>query len=94
MPGEAWKKVAMISTSFRKFSSWNGRDDMSELDLNVLKNFIEEARPFTQPIRFWATPDTEKSWELFANLGVDYINTDKPYKVAKHFKIDLPKAED
>ena len=52
--------------------------DLSFEDEGIIKGIIQKAHTYGKPFRFWATPDTEKAWKTFAQLGVDYINTDKP----------------
>lgn len=38
-----------------------------------------------KPIRFWASPDTEVSWEKLHELGVDFIGTDRPVEATVFF---------
>ena len=85
-PDEAWEKVAMISTSFKNLSWWNGLGRMVKEDRERVKTFIEKAREHHKPIRFWATPDTKTAWKNLSKLGVDYINTDAPEKTISYFK--------
>jgi len=77
-PASSWNKVAMVSTSFSNLSGWNGLGRMVESDLAKVESFVLKAHSKNKPIRFWATPDTKTSWSTFYNLGVNYINTDKP----------------
>lgn len=86
MPEQMWPKVAMISTSFRNFSKWDGTEDISEMDEKKVREFVETARIFSKPIRLWATPDTEKAWDKLISWGVNYINTDKPDEVQSYLK--------
>lgn len=75
---ETWKKVAMVSTSFKNYSNWNGLGRLTHLDLAKVKNVIEKVHSFGKPFRFWAIPDTKTAWRTFIDLGVNIINTDKP----------------
>ncbi|GGW44204.1 phosphatidylinositol-specific phospholipase C/glycerophosphodiester phosphodiesterase family protein [Arenibacter certesii] len=75
---EAWEKVAMISLNFKKFSHWNGEGRLTVEDLHKVRNTVEKAHSFGKPFRFWGTPDSKTAWKAFIELGVDYINTDKP----------------
>lgn len=77
------KKVGLISDSYLKYSKWMGNGSMPEKDKSNLKAVIEKAHTLKKPFRFWATPDNENSWNLFMELGVDYINTDKVDALAK-----------
>ncbi|MEO1011622.1 MAG: alkaline phosphatase [Bacteroidota bacterium] len=81
-----WGKVALISLNFKKFSRWNGKGRLTADDLERVKNTIQKAHSFQKPFRFWATPDSKTAWKALSNLGVDYINTDKPYASASYLK--------
>ena len=72
------EKVALVSVSFKDFSVWNGYGRMTAQDLKSVKAAIEKAKNSNKPFRFWATPDTKTAWARMAELGVDFINTDKP----------------
>ena len=39
-----------------------------------------------KPIRFWAAPDNEQSWNLQMHLGVDLIGTDKIKELAEELR--------
>ena len=74
---EALKKVGLISESYYKFARWNGMGEIAANERAALLSAVQKAHEKGKPFRFWATPDTESSWKLFMELGVDYINTDK-----------------
>ena len=82
-------KVGLISLSLRKFSNWNGLSDLSSEDQEIIKEAIQKAHSYGKPFRFWATPDTEKAWKTFAQLGVDYINTDQPCQASSFLNTSL-----
>ena len=71
-------KVALVSTSYKNYSVWNGYGRMTGPDLAKVKDVISMAKASGKPFRFWATPDTKTAWARLAKLGVDFINTDKP----------------
>ena len=71
-------KVALVSSSYKNYSVWNGYGRMTAPDLEKVKEAITKAKASGKPFRFWATPDTKTAWARLAHLGVDYINTDKP----------------
>src|SRR5690606_19432346 len=73
-------KIALVSLNFNKLSSWKGEDKMMEQEQEELKKAIEIAHNLNKPIRFWATPDSKTAWKTLLDLGVDYINTDKPFE--------------
>ena len=80
-----WNKIALISLNFKKYSSWNGVEDMSVEDFKKLDSLVKLAHYYKKPFRFWGTPDNKIAWEVFKELGVDYINTDKPIQVSTYF---------
>ena len=80
-----WNKIALISLNFKKYSSWNGVEDMSVEDFKKLDSLVKLAHFYKKPFRFWGTPDNKIAWEVFKELGVDYINTDKPIQVSTYF---------
>ncbi|MBA4746919.1 MAG: alkaline phosphatase [Muricauda sp.] len=71
-------KVALISSSYKNYSVWNGYGRMTALDLEKAKKAIAKAKTSGRPFQFWGTPDTKTAWARLAKLGVDYINTDRP----------------
>ncbi|KAB7530163.1 alkaline phosphatase [Flagellimonas olearia] len=71
-------KVALVSTSFKNYSVWNGYGRMTAPDLKTVEAAINKAKSVGKPFRFWASPDTKTAWARLARLGVDYINTDQP----------------
>lgn len=77
-------KIALVSLNFNQLSSWKGEDIMAEQEEKELKKAIEIAHNLNKPIRFWATPDSKRAWKTLLDLGVDYINTDKPFE-ARHY---------
>jgi alkaline phosphatase len=72
------RKVALISQRFKDYSGWNGYGRMTSSDLTKVVSAVRKAKETGKPFRFWATPDTKTAWNAFVQLGVDYINTDKP----------------
>lgn len=83
---EALQKIGLISESYYKFARWNGQGEISANERAALLSVINKAHEMGKPFRFWATPDTEASWKLFMELGVDYINTDKVEALARFLK--------
>jgi len=73
---EQLDRVTLISASFKNYSTWNGRDEMSKHDRANLKDVIQRVHSQGKLIRFWAIPDNEAAWKELIALGVDVINTD------------------
>lgn len=72
------EKVALVSVNFKGYSVWNGYGRMMAPELQAVEKAIAKAKASGKPFRFWATPDTKTGWARMAQLGVDYINTDRP----------------
>ncbi len=79
-------RVALISLPFHKYSSWNGKGRIIDKDERLLKEAIDFAHELGKPVRFWGTPDSPTSWFTFAQLGIDYINTDRPFEACNYLK--------
>ncbi|GAA5040835.1 hypothetical protein GCM10011506_42300 [Marivirga lumbricoides] len=73
-------KIALISLSFKNFTGWNGKGRLTKEDLQTVKNVVDQAHALKKPFRFWGTADSKTFWYAMAELGVDYINTDKPFE--------------
>lgn len=79
-----WEKIAMVSLSFRGFSVWNGKGRIVQEEKVKLEDFIAKVHSFQKPVRFWASPDGKTAWKAFAQMGIDYINTDRPIQAAEY----------
>ncbi|WP_232622878.1 alkaline phosphatase [Pareuzebyella sediminis] len=79
-------KIALVSLSFKNFSTWNGKGRLTAEDYNKVSSVIEKAHAIGKPFRFWATPDSKTSWKAFVKLGVDFINTDMPFECVSYTK--------
>jgi alkaline phosphatase len=77
-----WKRVGQVSLPFTRFSDWKGINSIDAKDKGLLKQIIDSVHRVGKTIRFWAAPDTENSWLLQMELGVDLIGTDKIDKLA------------
>lgn len=80
------KKIALVSLSFKKVSLWNGKGRLTPEDLDKVETVIKSAHSLGKPFRFWASPDSKSAWKALFHLGVDYINTDKPFECARYLK--------
>ncbi|HDZ06539.1 hypothetical protein LCGC14_0053140 [marine sediment metagenome] len=77
-------KIAMVSLSFKNYSEWNGKGRLTADDYNMVTAVIDKAHKLKKPFRFWATPDSKSAWKAFANMGVDFINTDMPNECVQY----------
>ena len=74
---EALQKIEMLSDNFANYSTWKGKGTISSKDREALKQAISKAHRLNKKVRFWNAPDSPAAWELFMNLQVDNLNTDK-----------------
>lgn len=81
-----WEKIGMVSLSFSQFSVWNGKGRIVQSEKDSLVTFISKVHSFDKPVRFWASPDSKSAWKSFADLGIDYINTDLPFEANQYLK--------
>lgn len=79
-------KIALVSLSFGKFSKWNGLGRLTKTDSTIVVNTIKMGHALKKPFRFWGTPDTKTAWQAFASMGIDFINTDKPFECFDYLK--------
>jgi alkaline phosphatase len=73
-----WQKIGMVSLSFPQFSVWNGKGRIVESQRQQLQAFINLVHSYGRPVRFWASPDGKTAWRAFHEMGIDFINTDRP----------------
>lgn len=69
-------KIAMLSSSFKNYSAWNGYGKILPKEKKLLKNEIDKAHALDKPVRFWEAPDVPNAWQQLMILKADYINTD------------------
>lgn len=81
-----WEKIGMVSLSFSKFSLWNGKGRIVESQHQQLQAFIDLVHSYDRPVRFWASPDGKTAWRAFHEMGIDYINTDRPAEANKYLR--------
>jgi alkaline phosphatase len=72
-----WKRVGQVSLRFSKYTRWKGKGEMETRDKRNIRQVIDSVHRAGKTIRFWDAPDSEASWELQMQLGVDLIGTDK-----------------
>jgi alkaline phosphatase len=81
-----WEKIGMVSLSFPRFSVWNGKGRIVESQRQQLQAFIDLVHSYNRPVRFWASPDGKTAWRAFHEMGIDYINTDRPAEANKYLR--------
>jgi hypothetical protein len=84
------QRVAFYSSPLSDFSRWDGGEAMPAAEMEKIAEFVESIHAKGKRVRFWGCPDTPLCWQTFADLGVDYLNTDRPADLAK-FLNDVPR---
>ncbi|MDQ6762976.1 MAG: hypothetical protein M3015_10170 [Bacteroidota bacterium] len=83
---EEWKRVGQVSLSFERYSDWQGVNSPEDKDKKILQQLVDSVHRKGKTIRFWAAPDTEDSWKMQKELGVDLIGTDEIDELAEFLK--------
>jgi alkaline phosphatase len=73
---EQWKRITLVSTSFKEHSSWNGKGVIPQPEKDRLSQIIKASHDKNKPVRFWAMPDFINAWIKLMDLNVDVLNTD------------------
>ncbi len=68
--------MPMISDRWGKHFKWRGEGEMSGEEQAKLAAIVAKAHAKERVLRFWAIPDTPRSWRAMQSAGVDLINTD------------------
>ena len=76
--------IPLVSDIWTKFSRWNGKGQIPEVDRSRLAELVRRAHEQKRKLRLWAAPDTPDSWKLQQTLGIDLINTDKLSEFARY----------
>ena len=84
----ALSKIVMLSDDLKRYTRWNGKDDLTTHDHSLLDSVIHKAHLLQKKVRFWDAPDLPVAWETFINLEVDYINTDRIQDLSSWLKQD------
>ena len=79
------ERIALVSANFRDFSQWNGKGSIIPAELARVKQVIDRAHAWEKPVRFWGAPEGTTVYYTFYDLGIDYINTDRPETCAAFF---------
>lgn len=79
------ERIALISTDFSAWSTWNGKGTIKPGELRDLERIVERAHAMGKPVRFWGAPEGVTVYYTFYDMGVDYINTDRPEQCAAFF---------
>jgi len=76
-----YKRVSWVSDHARFYTKWRS-GTMAEADKEKIRDAARRAHAKGVPYRLWGFPDHAEAWRLARELGLDYINTDRPDAVA------------
>lgn len=80
------KDHTWYTLKWSKFFEWDGVSEISQNELEELRLLVTSIHAQNRRLRFHASPDTEKYWELMKKLNVDLIDTDKVSLLNKFWK--------
>jgi alkaline phosphatase len=83
---EALSKISLMSDDFKKYSLWNGENNLPAENDSILRAAVVKSHHVNKPVRFWDAPDIPNTWRKLIFLQVDYINTDHIQSLAGFFK--------
>ena len=72
------ERIALVSVNFRTYSQWNGKGSIIPAERVKLEKIIDRAHGWGKPVRFWGAPEGTTVYYTFYDMGIDYINTDRP----------------
>ena len=75
--------MPIISANFKEYSDWKGNGKIQLFETNWLKEFCERVHKEGKKAHFWDYPEKRIVWDKLIECGVDFINTQKPKKLAK-----------
>ena len=76
-----YKRVPLVSQCASAYTRWRS-GAMNESDKEKIRKAVRQAHAKGAKFRLWAYPDNPEAWRLAMELGLDYINTDRPAVVA------------
>ncbi len=75
-----------LSDAWSRVSDWNGRDEFTPAERRSLVALVQRVHDAGCELRFWGAPDEPAAWQLFAELGVDRIGTDRPAQAVRWWR--------
>src|SRR5258705_7175520 len=74
--GYAASVMPVISDTYTKWSTWNGRDRPAPEALRKIRDLAQRVHAEGKKLRLWSIPDNPIAWQELLEAGVDLINTD------------------
>jgi alkaline phosphatase len=80
------QRISFVSDNFRKYSMWDGKRRMTNADLEKITSVMALVHAQGKKLRFWGAPDIQNAWEVFLQLGINIVGTDKPEELHSYLK--------
>ncbi|WP_234648432.1 alkaline phosphatase [Dyadobacter sp. CY356] len=80
------ERVALISQSFSKYTSWNGEGPLPKNDKKLISRVVQKTHGLNKKIRFWDTPDNINTWKTMMALQVDFLDTGKVIQMGDYLR--------
>ena len=77
--------MPIISANFKTYATWNGNGKIANHESNWLKRFCNKVHGEGRMVHFFSYPERSIVWNKLLECGVDFINTQKPKKLARFF---------
>lgn len=68
--------IPLVSSNWNSISSWYGVGEINADEYQKLKETVQLAHQEGRIIRFWATSNNPKVWDVLYEAGVDLLNAD------------------
>ncbi len=68
--------ITRASDNYKNYLTWKGAGEMPWQEKIMLAELINLAHTEGRQIRFWDMPETPETWQLFLDMGVDWIHVD------------------
>ncbi len=78
---EQYRRVPMISHYARAYTKWRA-GMMADADKEKIRAAARQVHAKGARFRLWGFPDHPEAWRLARELGLDYVNTDRPAAAA------------
>jgi len=75
--GYSAQEMPVISENYKKIINWNGKGTPPQKELENVMKLAAKVHAENKKLRLWGIPDTEHSWSVLLDAGVDLINTDR-----------------
>lgn len=73
--------MPFISQRYANLIQWRGQGQISDSELNRLRELANRVHAEDKRLRLWGSPENEQVWQVLLDAGVDVINTDDPARL-------------